>query len=175
MCVHMRVEHTRNTEQRCRHLSAHRHAYTKVQTHACTRRPSHMQVHVRNPHRHAFPCTYAHSRARTRTIHAFLSTSVQQGHIWVRTHTESHEHSQYMQGCIQTRPHRRARTRVCTPRARARARSFPQGTRLPSPSAAEAGVRRMRVGQVRGARALFLPRPATTSSSFYLTPTNLVP
>lgn len=79
----------------------------------------------------------------------------------------------YTQGCIQTRPHRRARTRVCTPRARAR--SFPQGTRLPSPSAAEAGVRGMRVGQVRGARALLLPGPATTSSSLHLIPTNLVP
>lgn len=117
--VHMRGGHTRNTEQRRRHLSAHRHAYTKVQTHACIRRPSHRQVRVRNPHRHAFPCTYAHSRARTRTIHAFLSTSVQQGHIWVRTHTESREHTE-VHARVHTDPPTQAgaHTRVHTPRTR---------------------------------------------------------
>lgn len=136
----MRVEHTRNTEQRRRHLSAHRHAYTKMQTQTCTRRPSHMQVCVRNPHRHAFPSTYAHSRARTRTIHAFLSTSVQQGHIWVRTHMQSHEHIQ-VHARVHTDPPTQAgaHTRVHTPRTRTQ---FPARHSPPLPLRRRGGGKR---------------------------------
>lgn len=116
--AYLSVEHSRCMGQS---LSAHRHAYTNVQTHPCALRPPPVQPSTRHPHGHASPCTYAHCCARTRTVHASPSTCLKHAQTWIGTSKGSHENTLvHKQGYTQIRPHRRARTRVCTPRARAR-------------------------------------------------------
>ena len=103
-------------------------------------------------------CTYI-------TVHASPSTRVQHALTGVGTPTGSHEHTLvHKQKGMHTNPPAQAGAHTCvhTTRTRthrtSRAQSFPQGTRLPSPSAAEAegggwGVG-VRFRQVGGTRAL---------------------
>lgn len=123
----MRVKYIRCTGKRHRHLSAHQHAYTNVQTHPCAKRPPPMQACTLHPREHAFPCTYAHG------VHAHAQ-SMRLLPPACGTHSPGSGHppghtsiARYISKrvCTQTRWHRRARTRVFTPRARARARTQP--------------------------------------------------
>lgn len=81
-----------------------------------------MQACTRHPHGHAFPCTYAHgvhAHAQSMRLlpHACSTHSLESGHPQGHTSIPWYISKRV---CTQTRWHRRARTRVFTPRARAR-------------------------------------------------------
>lgn len=118
----MRVEYTRCTGKRRRHLSAHQHAYTNVTSPPVRRTPStHAGVYT-SPTRARIPVHVWTRRARTSQSmrllpHACSTHSRESGHPQGHTSIPWYISKRV---CTQTRRHRRARTRVFTPRARAR-------------------------------------------------------
>lgn len=123
---------------------------TPTRIYKCANRPvrkapsTHVGVYT-SPTRTRTPVHVCTRRARTGTVHASPSTCVRHALTGLGTPTGSHEYTpvrkqkgMHTDSLAQTGAHTRVHTaRTRTHRA-SRAHSFPQGTRLPSPSAAEA-------------------------------------
>lgn len=141
---------------------------TPVSTRASTPRgaqPRALQAARTAPTTQTAQGTSAHGPSCTHTRAAQRRTQVARTHLGREPGLSQDRSLEHTPGSTSPAVQAGAHTRVQTTRTRthpaSRAHSFPQGTRLPSPSAAEPGVGRemgVRTGPTRGARTCLSPR-----------------